>query len=155
MATVPAFNVTGHQEQWILPSRAQGISRLGGSKRGLVALAVSDAGHPQHWLLKNWSTRTTASTALPCISVLAIHAPWHQRRWSSMFLSPVFVVGWLLNVPATWWCLSGTELLRRLQVLPHQDRSCRSKLLFHAYTIYWHQVDETQRWLWKARRLAG
>ena len=28
-------------------------------------------------------------------------------------------VGWLLNVPATGYCISGTDLLRQLYVLPH------------------------------------
>ena len=27
------------------------------------------------------------------------------------------VVGWLLSVPATWWCISGTDLVRQLYVL--------------------------------------
>ena len=31
------------------------------------------------------------------------------------------VVCWLLNVPATWQCISGTDLLRQLYVLPHTD----------------------------------
>ena len=28
-------------------------------------------------------------------------------------------VGWLLNVPATCECISGTDLLRQIYVLPH------------------------------------
>ena len=28
-------------------------------------------------------------------------------------------VGWLLNVPATGYCISGTDLLRQVHVLPH------------------------------------
>ena len=31
----------------------------------------------------------------------------------------VVVVGWLLNVPATCKCISGTDLLRQFYVLPH------------------------------------
>ena len=31
----------------------------------------------------------------------------------------VFLVGWLLNVPATFECISGTDLLRQFDVLPH------------------------------------
>ena len=31
----------------------------------------------------------------------------------------VVVVGWLLNVPATGQCISGTDLLRQPNVLPH------------------------------------
>ena len=30
-----------------------------------------------------------------------------------------WLVGWLLNVPATCECISGTDLLRQLYVLPH------------------------------------
>ena len=29
------------------------------------------------------------------------------------------LVGWLLNVPATCWCISGTDLPRQFYVLPH------------------------------------
>ena len=29
------------------------------------------------------------------------------------------LVGWLLNVPATCECISGTDLLRQFNVLPH------------------------------------
>ena len=31
----------------------------------------------------------------------------------------VCFVGWLLNVPAAVWCISGTDLLRQFYVLPH------------------------------------
>ena len=31
----------------------------------------------------------------------------------------LFVVCWLLNVPATGYCISGTDLLRQFDVLPH------------------------------------
>ena len=31
----------------------------------------------------------------------------------------VVVVGWLLNVPATCECISGSDLLRQVYVLPH------------------------------------
>ena len=33
---------------------------------------------------------------------------------------------WLLYVPATCLCISGTDLPRQLSVLPHRDRSSRS-----------------------------
>ena len=49
-------------------------------------------------------------------------------------------VGWLLNVPATCKCISGTDLLRQLYVLPHWDRSCRSNFLSHPITVYWHRA---------------
>ena len=35
------------------------------------------------------------------------------------------------------------------------DRSCRSNFLPHPVTVYWHRVDQFQRWPYNARRLAG
>ena len=63
-------------------------------------------------------------------------------------------VGWLLNVPATWECISGTDLLRQFYVLPHWDRNFRSNFLPHPVTIYWHRADQSQSWPYNARRLA-
>ena len=40
-------------------------------------------------------------------------------------------------------------------VLPHWDRSCRSSFLPHPVTVYWHPADQSQRWPYDARRLAG
>ena len=34
-------------------------------------------------------------------------------------LEKVLFFGWLDNVPPTCWCISGTDLLRQLYVLPH------------------------------------
>ena len=48
----------------------------------------------------------------------------------------VCLFGWLLNVPATGWCISGTDLLRQFYALPHRDRSCRSNVLPHPVTVY-------------------
>ena len=39
-------------------------------------------------------------------------------------------------------------------VLPNWDRSCRSNFLPHPVTVYWHRVDQSQRWPYNARRLA-
>ena len=61
----------------------------------------------------------------------------------------------MLNVPATCLCISGTDLLRQFYVLPHWDRSCRSNFLPHPVTVYWHRADQSQRWPYNARRLAG
>ena len=44
--------------------------------------------------------------------------------------------GCLLNVPATWECMSGTDLLRQFDVPPHWDRSCRSNFPSHPVTVY-------------------
>ena len=75
-------------------------------------------------------------------------------RKKKLFLQ-LFVVCWLLNVPATCQCISGTDLHRQLYVLPHWDRSCRSNFLPHPVTVYWHRADQSQRWPYNARRLAG
>ena len=64
-------------------------------------------------------------------------------------------VGWLLNVPATGYCISGTDLHRQFYVLPHWDRRCRSNVQPHPVTVYWHRSDQSQRWPYNARRLAG
>ena len=46
-----------------------------------------------------------------------------QKNLGSSFLDfragGVVVVGWLLNVPATCECISGTDLLRQFYLLPH------------------------------------
>ena len=65
------------------------------------------------------------------------------------------VVCWLLNVPATCECISGTDLLRQFYVLPHWDRSCRSNFPSHPVTVYWHRANQSQWWPYNARRLAG
>ena len=40
-------------------------------------------------------------------------------------------------------------------VLPHWERSCRSNFPSHPVTVYWHRADQSQRWPYNARRLAG
>ena len=64
-------------------------------------------------------------------------------------------VCWMLIVPATCECISGTDLLRQFYVLPHWDRSCRSNFPSHPVTVYWHRADQSQCWPYNARRLAG
>ena len=65
------------------------------------------------------------------------------NRW--LFL---LFVDCLLNIPATCYCISGTDLLGHLDMLPHWDRNCRSNFLPHPVTVYWH-------WANQSRRLAG
>ena len=36
-----------------------------------------------------------------------------------VFIPDCLLVGWLLDVPATCLCISGTDLLRQFYVLPH------------------------------------
>ena len=62
---------------------------------------------------------------------------------------------WFLNVPATCACISGTDQLRQFYVLPHWDRSCRSNFPSHPVTVYWHRANQSQRWPYNTRRLAG
>ena len=67
------------------------------------------------------------------------------HSWGTKKKRRFFYVGWLLNVPATCKCISGTDLLRQVYVLPHWDRSCRSNFLLTqgqpvpVLTLY-HQV---------------
>ena len=55
--------------------------------------------------------------------------PWMEphatESWEPWGVVCLFV-GWLLNVPTTCKCISGTDLLRQFYMLPHWDRSCRS-----------------------------
>ena len=64
-------------------------------------------------------------------------------------------VCWLLNVPRTCECISGTDLLRQFYVLPHWDRSCRSNFPPHPVAVYWHRADQFQHWPYNARRPVG
>ena len=64
-------------------------------------------------------------------------------------------VGWLLYVPATCKCISGTDLLRRVYILPHWDRSCILNFLSYPVTVYWHLADQSPHWPYNARRMAG
>ena len=64
-------------------------------------------------------------------------------------------VCWLLIVPATCECISGTDLHRQFYVLPHWDRSCKSNFPSHPVTVYLHRADQSQCWPYNARRLAG
>ena len=75
-------------------------------------------------------------------------ADWHAHIFN-------LFVGWLLNVPATGECISGTDLLRQFYVLPHWDRRCRSNVLPHPVTVYWHRANQSQCLPYNARRLAG
>ena len=83
---------------------------------------------------------------LPCCLVQSSLASFSYLR---------FCFRWLLNVPATCECISGTDLLRQFYVLPHRDRSCRSNFPSHPVTVYWHRADQSQHWPYNAMRLAG
>ena len=107
-------------------------------------------GHKQVWMeacysqgnrsLWNWKTKQPSGKA---------RSNKGKNHYSILF------VGWLLNVPATWECISGTDLLRQFYVLPHWDRSCRSNFPSHPFTVYWHRANQSQHRPYNARRLAG
>ena len=73
-----------------------------------------------------------------------VELPTHLQGWvtpvlankASLALTPEFV-GCLLNVPATCECISGTDLLRQVYVLPHWDTNCRPNFSSHPVTVYW------------------
>ena len=82
--------------------------------------------------------------------------------WASRNLNPLahmasafFFFFSLVRPAATWWCISGTDLLGQVYVLPHWDRSYRSNFLPHPLTVSWHRAGQFQRWPYNARRLAG
>ena len=70
----------------------------------------------------------------PQVIVQAAIIGRHSSGWRR---NDLFVC-WLLNVPATCECISGTDLLRQFYVLPHWDRSCRSNFPSHSVTVCWH-----------------
>ena len=98
----------------------------------------------------------TCCLAVVCCSLVA-YCPSNMLvylRDTSAQTSLRCFVGWLLIVPATSSCISGTDLLRQFYVLPHWDRSCRSNFLPYPVTVYWHRTNQSQRWPYNARRLA-
>ena len=66
----------------------------------------------------------------------------YNWRYLYLFLANKMFVGWLLNVPATCWCISRMNLLTQLYVLPHWDGSCRSNFLSHSVTVYWQWANQ-------------
>ena len=57
---------------------------------------------------------------VPELSSLTLNVLYHTTPHQlCRFLLKDVVVGWLLNVPATCECISGTDLLRQFYVLPH------------------------------------
>ena len=69
--------------------------------------------------------------------------------WGRIYLdnwTVCWLLACLLNVSATCKCISGMDLLRQLYILPHWDRSCRSNILSHPVTVYWHRTNQSQCW---------
>ena len=111
----------GHLWTTVLPS-------LHGHERWTVGLSWQEGG------LESWEDQI-----MPCRRRAVLGAAQTARGENSRVSSPI--VRWLLNVPATCECISGTDLLRKLSVVPHWDRSCRSNFLPHPVTVYWHRAD--------------
>ena len=76
-------------------------------------------------------------------------------NWAIAAPAKTVVVCWLLNVPATCKCISGTDLLRQFYVLPHWDRNCTSNSPSHPVTAYWHRANQSKHWPYNIRCLAG
>ena len=104
------------------------------------------------WSLFSLSVLSLQSS---CFSVSLTHeaksvwAPAPECLFSLRVLLFCFVC-WLLIVPATCECISGTDLHRQFYVLPHWDRSCRSNFPSHPVTVYWHRADQSQCWPYNA-----
>ena len=95
-----------------------------------------------------------------CHSLTNVMRVWRGREGHGFYHRDeggvvVVVVCWLLKVPATCQCISGTDLHRQFYVLPHWAGSCRSNFPSHPVTVYWHRADQSQRWPYNARRLVG
>ena len=73
-----------------------------------------------YWFGKMFDLNRNGSEAIYRAVVQTV--PFKFRRNLSTNGRPALllvVVGWLLNVPATCECISGTDLLRQFYVLPH------------------------------------
>ena len=78
-----------------------------------------------------------------------VHVPPLRVSEFSTLVCDWFVclfVCWLLNVPATCECISGTDLHGQFYMLPHWDRSRRSNFPSHPVTVYWHRTKQSQCW---------
>ena len=70
-----------------------------------------------------------------------------QWKWLNEYQNLISLfIGWLLKVPATIKCISGTDILRQLFVLSHWDRRRRSNLLSHPVTVYSHRASLSEHW---------
>ena len=60
-----------------------------------------------------------------------------------MKLEACFFVCWLLNVPATCECISGTDLLRQFYVLPHSTVIEVAEQTFHLIQSQYTDTEPT------------
>ena len=52
-------------------------------------------------------------------------------------------------------CISGTDVLRQLHILPHWDGSCTSNLKCHPISVYWHLAHQPKHGPCNTKRLAS
>ena len=101
-------------------------------------MSLSHAGASQgqicwdSWLFVGWLV-----AECPC------HMLVHLRVRSAETVG-CLLVGWLLNVLVTCWCISGADLLRRLYALLHWKLANQSDLLSHPVIAYWHYANQYQ-----------
>ena len=85
------------------------------------------------------------------------HLKWHSRLLQSVHCTAnccTAVVNWLLNILVTCLCTSATDL-RQIFPLPHWEISCRSNLLSHSVTEYWHSANQLKYRPHDTRRQSG
>ena len=88
------------------------------------------SGVMQHVQVSHWHTLYMTFTCYYLVSVLSVSS----YVWSWCFWC------WLFNIPATSYCMSGRIFPDRMS---HWDRSCRTSLLSHPLTIYWHRANQS------------
>ena len=79
----------------------------------------------------DWAVPAPTSSGQDNVTSLPVELTITRTHWvrsRDTVLPDDHVVCWLLKVPATCECISGTDLLRQIYVLPYWERSCRSKL---------------------------
>ena len=87
---------------------------VGGSKRHLRDATEGQRGAKRSWDSKSQRNLEDSGAELH----LATEGHRLERRTDEPVLMVGVVVGWLVNVPATCECTSGTDLLRQFYVLP-------------------------------------
>ena len=144
----------------MFPGDVQARHRLHGfwGDTVLVALSTTDNRKSLRWPPAGFFRNRPWRDQAGCFQ----HCPYGHRYTPVVCVHSVLKYGnsvlfvfWLLNVPATCKCISGTNLLRQFYVLPHWDRNCRPNFPSHPVIVYWHQANQSQHWPYNTRRLAG
>ena len=147
--------------QWMMQTPQFGNINTASSPKDATQCRHMIMKHCPKGILKRRDTNTWKSI-LKVINILSRAGrvsrggSWGGERSRDGGMWTIVVFCWLLNIPATCECISGTDLLRQFQVLPHWDTSCRPNFPFHPVTVYWTQANQSQQWPpYNARRLAG